>query len=250
MNNEEYYQACHDGDMEKVKAGTKELNIFKDLFNYTFRNAINAACQGKQLDVIKYLFNEIPEENKTHYVYKCHFDDYGNSILETCKNGSIEILDFFRNRSGFLGNVNNFEKCAREAYQNGQLDVIKHLLSLPDGKDYIIYKKYYNSIFSTDYTEGNTVAKYFLSNQNLSKDIKTLRLLERAYESDNVELVEYMIFDLDMQYSKKVKKTVEHFKSEVLDVPYLFANREKFKLAKELNSELNDNKINSKRIKI
>jgi hypothetical protein len=245
--NDDYFKACRKGDMEKIKAGTTES--FFDNY-YQLRLAVNNACIGKQLEVVKYLFNSIPEDRKVYSTYHCNFENFGASIFECCKNGSIDILDFFRDQMNGITNLHHFETCARTAYANGQLEVVKHLLTSSEGEYFISQKKYYNTIFSTDYPKGNDVAKYLLSNEKFNQHIKMVSLLERAYQSKNVELVEYMIFDLDIQYSKKVKRAVQFFKSEGLDIPHLFANRDKIKLAQALELELTNDKEKSKRLKI
>lgn len=261
---EQYFQACILGDIETIKKDTEKLKI---IYNYSyFRHAVMKATDTNQFNIIKYLFNkfdevakysELQESQDPNYnnpfrysTYNFNFENYGISILETCKNGYLDILKFFIDRLGGIGNINNYEKCARSACENGHLDVVKYLLSIPDAENFINYKKYYNCLFTSHNFKGNHVIKYFLDDEQLNKHVKQLALLTDAYYKKNKEIVEYLVIDKNMLYSKKIKKAVEGLNSVECNIPQLFEKREIIKLAEQLNTELNNKSDSKKRLKL
>lgn len=258
---EKYLHACITGDMDYVRENSAD--IIHDHNN--FRISIIKASSNNQIEVLKHLFNafddeynksqliEEQDENKRNnfraYVYKFNFDNFGSTILEVCEKGYLDIFKLFVDRLNGITNVSRYETCMQHAFKGGQLEIIKYMLELPEAEYYIQNKKYYNSLFDTSNPKGNNIIKYFLDNDDLNKHIKQLKLLDYAYNRKNREIVEYIIVDKDMLYSKKVKKAVENMTHEI-DIPELFNKREIIKLAKELEQELNNEKKSCKKLKI
>ena len=260
---EEYYQACVTGEIDNIKTNTEDLNIIYE--PRKFKNAIVKATSTNQYEIIKYLFDIFDEEVKKgdllasqnprymnqlrYHGSHFNFDNYENPILVTCKNGYLNIFKLFFERLGGLS-IHRYERCSMYASQQGQLEIMKFLLSTSDAKTYINQKKYYNHILFPSSIKGNNVTKYFLDNENLSIHVKQLPLLERAYENSNKEIIDYLIFEKNMLYSKKIRKAVEGMVNEEYNIPELFKKRNEMQ---ELSQELEENPINSenkRRLKI
>jgi hypothetical protein len=259
-NLEEYFQALNTGNMDYIKQNS--VDIVHD-HNY-FRSALVRASSANQFEVVKHLFDVFDEEKRkaqliedethnknkfSYYVYRFDFDNYSSTILEVCEKGYLDIFKLFINHLNGITNISRYETCMQHAFNGGQLEVIKYMLELPEDKYYIDNKKYYNSILDTSNPQGNHIIKYFLDNDELNKHVKQLKLLDYAYNRKNREIVEYIILEKDMLYSKKIKKAVEHMTYEI-DIPDLFNKREVIKLARELEQELSGDKKSCKKIKI
>lgn len=258
---EEYLQACITGNMEYIEENSADIIHVHN----NFRISIIKASSNNQIEVLKHLFNafddeynksqliEEQDENKRNnfraYVYKFNFDNFGSTILEVCEKGYLDIFKLFVDRLNGITNVSRYETCMQHAFKGGQLEIIKYLLLLPEAEYYLHSKKYYNSILDTSNPKGNNIIKYFLDNDELNKHIKQLKLLDYAYNRKNREIVEYIILEKDMPYSKKVKKAVENMTYKI-NVPELFDKRAVIKLAEELGQELNNDKKSCKKLKI
>lgn len=255
----QYYQACEDGNLDKIKILMTTLDM--GVSYYDNRHAIITASKNNQLSVLEFFIElfEIEYENKKNdpekssqllydskirsfkeYFHGKMVDFFRDSMQEICTKGYLEVLKFYVNFIGNIPSINDFEKCARWCCEYGHLEMTKYLLNTPKAQYYINEKKHYNSILPTTNTQANETIKYFLDQPQYSEKIKLLKLLERAYEDDNSEIIEYIIFDKNMLYSKKVKQAVESWTApnRKYDIPQLFKDREKYLLCKKVENEI------------
>ena len=166
---------------------------------------------------------------------------FRSNIPDICK-CRVDTFKLFTKELKVIPNTNDFGNCLKASSAAGNLPLIKHILSTNESKLFIEQWKYYNNYLDTK-EEATEVVKYFLRMPELRDHIKPLQLFQSAYQSNNQELVEYFIFDCNMLYSKKTRKTVESMTDGVSNVPQLFQNREKILLAEKLEQNLSDKKL-------
>lgn len=251
----EYYEACEQGDLGKVKTLMVKLEI--KVSYYINRHAIVCAAKKNHLPVLEYFLNEfkndydskiqkstldsqsypLKDRSFKESLYGYMIDSFRDSMVEVCTKGYLDILRFYIDFLGDIPNINDFEKCAKLSCENGHFQMTQYLLETPKAQDFIDQKKYYNSILPTTNVKANDTIKYFLDSPNYVEKIKLLKLLESAYYDNNGEIIEYLIIDKNMLYSKKVKQKVENWTNKLereYNIPKIFKNREIYLLAKKL----------------
>jgi hypothetical protein len=274
MINTENYKNMDDLNnyLEACKNGNTEMNpeIFHDIYRsnkYYINQGLLVACKLNHTDVVSYILKEIKvgfkyqidevledksEEEKNTYTQRRMFNYvvelFRANIPDICK-CSAEIVKLFTQELGGIPNTSDFGNCLKASSAAGNLPLIKHFLSTDEHKIFIEQWKYYNNYLDTK-KEANEVIKYFIDHAELKEHIKPLQLFQNAYQSNNQELIEYFIFDCNMLYSKKTRKTVEYMTDGVCNVPHLFQNRDKILLAQQLQEDLSDKEVNSRKIKI
>ena len=263
LNN--YLEACKTGNIKDINP-----EIFHDIYRsnkYYVNQGLLLACNMGHKDVVAFIFkeikvgfkNEIDEvleeetsEEKNTYTQRRMFnyvvEVFRANIPDICK-CSVDIVKLFTKELNGIPNTNDFGNCLKASSAAGNLSLIKHLISTPDHKAFIEQWKYYNNYLDTK-KEANEVIKYFIETPTLNEHIKPLQLFQSAYQNNNQELIEYFIFDCNMLYSKKTRKTVEYMTDGVCNVPKLFENRDKILLAESLQKNLEDKEVNSRKIKI
>lgn len=265
-NFKSYLESCKNGTTHDINP-----EIFHEI-DYSNKYYVNQglllACNLDNKNVVSYVFQELkvgyknkinelledsPEEEKSKHAQNRMFnyvlEFFRENLADICKCSVDMVQIFTKELDNKIPNSTDFGNCLKASSEAGNLPLIKHLLSTKENSTFIEQWKYYNNYLDTK-KEANEVIKYLLEKPELAQHIKALKLFQSAYENDNQYLVEYFIFDKNMHYSKKVKKTVESMTKGVCNVPQLFKNRDAIILEDKLQNYLEVKGKCSHKIKI
>jgi ankyrin repeat protein len=208
--NQEFLNACKYKNLETIRylLTTTELKFNADI-NIKKGYALQLACEGGDLAIVKYLINS--PELKEHIIINENIDE------------------------GFL------EACMHEG--NKGFELVKYLLISPELKKHADINIDNGQGFIIACNKGNLeLVKYLTSSSDLkehinphTKDDLGFRLaLQNSIteEKGSLEILNYLIFDLKIEQTEKIKKAL-------ITKKYLFFNIKKSFDIRDLKQELN-----------
>lgn len=234
---QDYIEYCHIGDLTKIIEMLSVVNK-EDMPWYLLKGVEIASLYDRE-NIVFYLLPNMKDDLLLH--------SFRENLNLICSN-SVKCLQKFISmlpENSLLENL--FEIGMKNACSAGNIDVIKFLLEQPIALHYIERRKYYNQIINYSFEDQTKSALYyFLNTPELNKYIKHLKLLEKAYEYGQEDLVKFLIDSNNIDYTKKVKKAIK----ESPDLVLLFEEREIIRFKNHLEKELDENVSIFKRIKL
>lgn len=263
--------SCRDGNIQNVKKELLRLKLPVDdkvlsiCFNYVFNY--------NHIDVLKELMNYLyvnyekdpyrtqwnpkwSKEEQISFEKKYFVDNYMKNIFKIfnnaiCAKGYIGMIKYLeKNVSSILSSLYDYKISIASACNNNQLELVQYLIEQSESKINLKYIKQYGDFLYDSVSNGeNEIIYYFLKNKLLNKKINYTGLLTNAYYSKNMELVNYIIFDHNIAFSKVKKKIVSN--PELQELEDLFNGRviKKRKEKLDKNLKINNSKP-EKRIKL
>src|SRR5579875_1095764 len=204
--NEAFVSACANSDFDKVKYLLKTNELpYKASINYDDSACGKLTFFNSHVDIVKYL--SLSPNLKEHLDVK----PYAHNVISFAKNNKdwewLEILlsDLITDNNQHLNNLFHF------SCRDGDSDTVNYLFN-SKWKDKIAINK---TLYNDACFGGNVDIIDFLRN-NFKDDIDTND--ERAflncyasleYDTDNLDIMEYFIFDLNIPYSSNIKKYLD-----------------------------------------
>lgn len=233
---------CKNGDIdffEKIiSLGLKNKIINSNFVSNTSYNLLDIACSNNQIDIIKYFINS------THW--EKDFNSYfiiSENVREVCKNGNIDIIKYFLNEPKIKDRNQLYKFTLDAAACCGRLDIVQYILENfiknPAIQMTLINGKMLNS--ACDY--GNLhIIRYFFDTPELSnnahRDIQKEDLFQIAHRNDDMEIIQYLIMDLNLKKNKVIKSSLKSKPSP--EIEKMFESRD---LNQSLKQELDNSSI-------
>ncbi len=201
--NDCFIDACTNGDLEAVKyLLTSEELVINAQINTQNNDGIFWATVNNHIDIVEYLLTSPDLEEKAS-ISK-------NTFISACAEGKLELIQFFLTSPKIVKRPLFSEledEALRYACKNNQFEVVK----------------------------------YFLTTKDLWKKANPDLAFRKAYEAGNLEMVKFLILDMNIQYSPYIRLYMGRNPNEQI---------EKWFELKELNQELkNDLEISKSYIK-
>lgn len=249
--NNAFLKECMNGNLEKIKyllnSPELEFNASTDVYDSeTDNTGYLFACRYGHLDIVKYLLTS--PELKYHCSIHSENRTSDTGVQIACNYGHLDILKYLLTSPDLKEhcNISDNEYWALSlACEHGHLNIVKYLISSSELKDEKNLIEITNDALSLACEHGHLdIVKYFLSLSFLKEQVDYTRLLSSSRWSENLEIAEYLIFELNII---KDKETLEYLEN---NQPNFAKQLESMFIARDLNKELNsDNNIN-KKIKI
>lgn len=200
--NDYFIQACEDGELDKVKYLLTSPKLTKNVScSYRSEQALRNACKHGHLDIVQYLLTS-PDLNKHANL---HHDNDTPFVL-ACFSGNLNLIKYLLTseelkshpdiHANYMGSP---DYALTLACQKGYLEVVKYLLTSPDLNDH--------------------------ANIHADRD----RPILNAYQKNNLDIVRFLIFDMNIKKTEDIKRYMENEPMEEV--------KNWFKL-RELNDEL------------
>ncbi len=236
-----FSQACISGDIEKIKFLLTSDKLKKNInIHFDDDHGFIMACENGQLETVKYLLTS-PDLKEHADIHACL--DWGLSMA--CRSGNLEIVKYLLTSPDLKDHAHihaDDDQALFQAFLDGHLHVIKYLLTSPDLKDHA-------TIYPNDHLRAATSKGYihildFLFNspelkENLSPHQSNDIVFNTACKKQNLEVLNYLIFDLNIDISPYIEYYFNDEQSDFADkVKNLFEMRE---LNKSLSEDLSSN---------
>ncbi len=252
--------ACTSGNLELVRylLTSPELQYNPDI-NYKKDFPLSCACESGSVELVKYLI-ESPEL-KTHSKIPFVNNSPTNPIIFSAKFERFDVIDYLvsvsENKDDELHKY--IFTALSTASLSGELETVKFLLKFPASKSfqdresnvmYAAINKVINSAFINSKKEiiefviGSPEFKQYVDLHN-DNDYIFKSLLINANLNKNYEMINYLIYDLNIDQNESIKGFMK--RASAPEIEKMFTLRD---LNKDLNSELNPNLINIKKVKI
>lgn len=248
--------ACEKNDIEMVKyiLSSKKIVHQPSLngrreFRATEKTAISICCTNGHLEILDLMLTLPDIEIRV----KDLFYQLNSGFLAACQEGELDIVKYLTSSPNLKRhanpNYNNGEGLCL-ACREGHLNIVKYLLTSPDIKEKLSVTARKNSPLLEAYTnEHYQTVKYLLISPDLIEHADPHSngdtLFYHVLNSDNPEMLKFLIFDLNIEKTKEITRILETYND--VEVNNLFELRE---LNKELNQNLSSNDINIKKAKI
>lgn len=247
--------ACLSGNIELVKYFLVSPNL-KNLFdiNSNFDSALSSACQTGHLHIVKYLL-ESPELEKHSHIPFIN-GSVNNPIVISA---SIKHLDMFEylisiSKEKDIRLVDHISKASSKAASHNDLNFIKNFIEI--GKkhnDEIISSMLEGIIYGACYENNVDILKYIFKSQELSKHVDIHKdddsifrlLLIKSRKDKPLDVLQYFIFDLNIEETENIKKARSTYKREFVEK--MFELRQ---FNQTLNNDLTINQNKHKQFKI
>jgi len=206
-------------------------------------SSIYKACEIGDLDYIKSFFEQ--NENSTNYM-KIRKD---LMLLHAMKKEKVNIVNYVLNISK---NICNDEKAvmlaSRFAASNNKLNVLKSIFSSFSDDKHLNENFKDGSILEVAAMIGYMdIVQYLCELSNLKSKIdihaRNDAVFVSTYQNKNFDVLKYFVFDLNIDITSNIQEIIKANKN----VAHMFELRE---INKSLKKELEENKNNSKQIKI
>ncbi len=221
-----------DFDFDGVKISVKAL-AKKDLkfLYHELDEAFTIACKMGYLQSIKFI---LTSKDLDHHAF-IHAKN-GEALELACENGCLDVVKYLLTSRELNQNAYLSASAFTDACSMDQVEVIKYLFENHYGKDELninaIYSGFiqtcrYGSLKSLKYIWENTELK---DSEELSTNLSTIFGL--AHIGNHLDIVQYMIFNLDIEKDEIVKGYLKSNPNEKVN--------QWFEL-RDLNSDLSDN---------
>jgi hypothetical protein len=228
--NRELVKACESGDLELAKylVSSNELPVHADITHNKWI-AIKSATASGQIDVVKYFLEDIQNH-------------YPNIVFyHACQNGQLEILKLVYEATDFKSEKDSsWYYGGLSAASSGQVNIIDYFLT---SKEFILFVKnnQMEDLFTGACNSGQINVVEYLANlpkfiQNNSLNNACNKGMIVACDSNETEMMKYLIFNLNMTLKENTKEhLIKAGRNDILD---MFNIRE---LRKDLHTDLNKN---------
>jgi ankyrin repeat protein len=238
--NDTIYEACKSGDIKKIKDFLKSYKNEEEFPIYG-SNMVMEAIKGNQFDIVKTIFDSGLQKDELNEPSNAEvFFSYASMF------GSHQIYKFLFHH--FEENETIFKRTMeitpRTIAHYGQLDSLKYLFANYSENELLQKNLKEGDILSHACMGGSLdIIKYILNDENLKQHVDIHiygdNPFKSAYRQGKKNVMEYFIFDLDIELSKDIKEVVETDS----DAFKMFSVRE---LAKSLEQDKPNNKTTRK----
>lgn len=201
---------CEEGNVEEINNLFAELEFktheYSPIKNSNYlKIIITESLRHKKLNIIKHIYDSL-EQLRNSYSYS--LDIFRTNLYIICENNDLATFKFFFEQLNNDISNSDFEKIALYSCKNGSLEVFQFLMESPTFERFISHRKYLNNILDCSSPKSKNIIKYCLNYEKTNNTIKQLLLLKKLYEHNQLELIEFLILEKNMLYSKKVKKEI------------------------------------------
>jgi hypothetical protein len=247
--------ACFSGNIELVKylLTSHETKNHFDI-NDDYDSVLSSACEAGHLHIVKYLF-ESPELEKHPQIPFVNTAN-NNPVVLSVQSKNLELFEYLISVSKDKDDrfLNHVSKAAGAASSSNDFDFFKSFIEL--GTKYsntVISAMLEGVIYSCCYSNNIEQIKYIFNSPNLAKhvDIHNDRdeifrtLIIQARKDKPLDMLQYFIFDLNIDETEAIKEFRLTYKREVVE--NMFKLRD---LNHNLHQDLSINELNAKKIKI
>jgi len=231
------YEAAANGDIDFFEEALK-IEYFKNfndeiLSNYRIVSIFEIACFQEQIELLDYFFSSkqwYPIFNKTSILL--------SAVNKSCEDNCLDTIKYLTNSPKIKVSVDLPVSFFNTASQNGNLEIIEYILNNFERKPGIQLALINGSFLHTACSNNRLdVIKFFFNRPktlpNGFKNIHKEDLFKIAHKYEHHEILEYLIFELDIKMNKIVKQCLKDEPNE--SVNKMFQQRE---LNKSLQSEL------------
>lgn len=223
----------------------KKVFINNSYVDTTPFNLFSIACQNKQINLLEYFLNS-PNWNSAFN----NFFILSETLREACITENIEVIKYILDEQKIKDKNKLYDFILDSAAFCGNVNIIKYVLDKfgtnPSIQLALINGRMLNN--ACDYGHLNILQYFFESkwSKNGHRDILQEDLFKIAHKNNNIEIIQYLIMNLNLKKNKTIKKELKDKPS--FEVERLFTARE---LTKSLEKELpNDSSLNIKKIKL
>jgi ankyrin repeat protein len=212
--NELFVNACITGELDVVKylLTSPELNIHAQI-NYNQNDGLYFATVQNHVPIVEYLLTSPELTEKANIVDK-NSNGGNDPFISCCAEGHIYLLKLFLTSPKIKKRVllsEREDEALHYATKNNQFEVVKYLMTSPD-----LWRK---------------------ANPDLA--------FRKAYENGNLEMVKYLIFELNIKRSPYIRLYMGRNPNDTIDS--WFDMKE---LNQDLKSELLTNESIQKKLKL
>ena len=179
-------------------------------------------------------------------------EELNGKFIQACQNGHLELVKYLLTSPDLKEHANiNYkdDNGFKWACRNEHFDIVKYLTSSPDLKDKIDIHLKNDLVFVNACANGQiNVIKFLLTSPELSEHSNLSHEgFVLAYKQEELEVIRFLIFDMNIEKNNKVKKLLRITPNEQIENMFKMRELNKY-LEKELNSDNNNQK--NKKVKL
>jgi hypothetical protein len=223
----------------------EKLNPSFQPFNITY-NLFSIACEHNQIGILKYFINSTNWSDSFN-----NFFILSENAREVCRDGNIDIIKYLFNEPKIKDKNSLYDFILYNASCFDRLDIVEYILenfsSNPSIQMSIMNGQMLNS--ACEYGNLNILQYYFNSPKFINhshREIHKEDLFKIALNGQNMEILQYLIIDLELKKNKVIKEALVKKGND--EVEKLFTIRD-LKKSLEENLPKDDNR-NSKKPKL
>lgn len=239
------YSACEKGDVDFIKKFL-ESDLFKKSNQVSVHKMLLHSSMKNQFGIIKCIW----ESNEARYDFQPK-DEIKELVKTACKNGSLDIVTYLLEQPDFNRDDSEIPFVGiLFASSYGNLNIIQYILKNFTNSSVLTMGLENGSVLDAACEEGRlNVVKYFFESPEVKIKFKLQDkddlLFKSAYDHNQFEILQYFIFDLNLEKNESIKEYMTHcFKNEVDN---MFKIRDlKQSLTNELDDSINHSYQNKK----
>lgn len=241
-------EASKDGDIEffeKIIAlGLKDKILNSTQMSNTPYSLFDNACSTNQISMVKYFINSP--------YWSSDFNNYfiiSENAREVCNVGSLKLIEYFFNEPKIKDKNDLYSFILDAATCYGRLDIVEYILENFSNNPSIHISIINGQMLNNACSHGHLdIIKYFFnseSSQNSHRDILKEDLFKMAITSENIEVLQYLIMDLNIKKNQVIKDALN--KTPNPEIERMFHVRD---LNQSLQGELEHKGMTTKKPKI